>query len=545
MNSSATRQNKLWPKHVSKSLVYPEEPAWWILFRNRVRYAKRPAIRFLDPETAEELQTFTYEEIIDACQAAATALLGAGIRPGERVAFLLPICPGLIVSYYATWLAGAIAVPCNSKNSLLEIVQQLRDSRPAALITTAAFSARLIDVVRQLGIRVFLMPVFDAMENNTKSLALRTDGQQQARVFSSVPTHPKEDVALLLYTGGTTGVPKSVKLSHYNLVVNTIQFATWYDFEEGGEVCISVLPLYHGGGIAGGMNVPLFSAATVLLLPHFDPAAVLRAIERYRATRCFGVPAMYGAIINAPRARAYDLSSLRACRSGAAPLPASIKVAFDELVGRNVLVEAYGITEMASITIANPIAHAKAGSVGFPVPDTDACVIDSRGYAVPASTAGELLVRGPQLMLGYWEHDQETDAVLVNGWLRTGDLAVVDEEGYFSIVGRLKDVIITAGYKVWPREIEEVLYQYPGVQAAAVVGISDTYLGEAVKAFVVFERRLDDKTATRDIMRHCRERLAHYKVPRQVEQCTQLPTSESGKLSSKLLRRIGDCSSTD
>jgi long-chain acyl-CoA synthetase len=349
---------------------------------------------------------------------------------------------------------------------------------------------------------------------------------------------PHDDVAVLLYTGGTTGAPKGAMLSHRNLVVNTIQFAEWYAFAPGEETMVSALPLYHSGGMSGAMNVPLSAGATCLVLTRFSAPAVARAVTRYRATRLFGVPTMFIALLNDAEGQRADYSSLRACRTNAAPLPPAVKAAFDTLVGREVLVEGYGLTETSPLTHANPIGRAKAGSIGVPLPDTDARIVDvERGVDVVAGEAGELLVRGPQVMLGYWRRPAETAQALQDGWLRTGDIARMDDEGYFSVVDRSKDVINTAGFKVWPREVEETLYAHPAVRQAAVVGVPDDYRGEAVKAYVVLRDGAEAPPSAEAIIDFCRQRLTPYKAPRAVEFRSELPMTTTGKLLRRELRR--------
>jgi long-chain acyl-CoA synthetase len=354
---------------------------------------------------------------------------------------------------------------------------------------------------------------------------------------AAAPCRPDADVAVLLYTGGTTGTPKGAMLSHRNIVVNTIQFAAWYAFEPGGETVISAIPMFHSGGMSGVMNVPLSAGATLLVFARFNAAAAARAVERYRVTRLFGVPTMFIALLNDAAGRAADYASLRACRTNAAPLPPSVKAAFDELVGREVLVEGYGLTETSPLTHANPVGRAKAGSIGVPLPDTDARIVDlETGADVALGAPGELLVSGPQVMLGYWNRPDETAAAVERGWLHTGDVATMDDEGYFRVVDRKKDVINTAGFKVWPREVEETLYAHPAVKVAAVVGVPDDYRGEAVKAYVVLKDEHRAAVAADDLIQFCRSRLTGYKAPRSIELRAELPMTATGKLLRRELR---------
>jgi long-chain acyl-CoA synthetase len=501
------------------TLDYPRVPAWWLLERNLARFADRVAIRELDSETLAEGRTLTYQALWRAARGVATGLRGAGLGPGTRVGYCLANGADLVIGYYATWIAGGVVVPANPGAREAELVQQLGDADVALVIGAPGSAAQA--AAGRLG--VGFMDVA-----SVRRLAELSPAEP-------VPATP-EDVAVLLYTGGTTGTPKGAMLSHRNLVVNTIQFAEWYAFAPGGETVVSALPFYHSGGMSGAMNVPLYAGATCLVLARFAAAAVARAVTRYRVTRLFGVPTMFIALLNDEDGRRADYSALRACRTNAAPLPPAVKAAFDALVGREVLVEGYGLTETSPLTHANPIGRAKAGSIGIPLPDTDARIVDvDRGVDVAAGEAGELLVRGPQVMLGYWRRPAETAQALQGGWLRTGDIARMDDEGYFAIVDRSKDLINTAGFKVWPREVEETLYLHPAVRMAAVVGVPDDYRGEAVKAYVVL--RDGAAPSAEAIIEFCRQRLTPYKAPRLVEFRTELPMTTTGKLLRRELRR--------
>lgn len=525
----------VWPAHVPHSLAYPQASAAWLLERCLARHADRLAVLYLDHANGDELARLTYGELYAQACALAGGLNDLGVGRGDRVALFLPNCPELIVGYYGTWLAGAAVVPCNPMYHASELSYQIGDADVGAVITSPELAATAAPVAAQRGVRLIVTGEPSATTAHGglpfAELLARGRGAQPRPQVS-----PRDDLAVLLYTGGTTGVSKGAMLTHFNIVANTVQFATWYAFEEGAERCIAALPLFHSGGFSGAMNVPLHSAATVLLMRRFTPLTVVRAVARYRATRFFGVPTMYIGVLNDAACRGYDLSSLRACRTNAAPLPVSVKHAFDALVGHEVLVEGYGLSETSPLTHANPTRAARPGSIGIPLPDTDAMVLDlTTGEALPPGVEGELAVRGPQVMRAYWNKPAETAAVLsADGWLRTGDIARMDADGYFCIVDRKKDLINTAGFKVWPREIEEVLYAHPAVKMAAVVGVPDAYRGEAVKAFVVPRDGVAPSAA--ELIAYCRERLAAYKCPRAVELRDALPTSGAGKVLRRLLR---------
>ncbi|MEE8435511.1 MAG: long-chain fatty acid--CoA ligase [bacterium] len=536
----------VWPAHLPRSLDYPEVPIWWILEKNLPAFAERTAVRFLDHESLAERETLTYAQIAARARAVAAGLQKLGVRKGDRVALCLANGPSLIVAFYGIWRAGAVAVPCNPMFSARELARQLEDSGARLLIAGETAAAAAPEVLALLEHPLVMAGEGGgALSRGTlpqetlprDAMPFETLLAEDGGGLREVAIDPRQDLALLLYTGGTTGPPKGAMLTHRNIVANTIQFAKWYAFEPGGETCVSVIPMFHSGGLAGAMNVPLYSGAELLVMPRFNPLTAARAVERHRATRLFGVPTMFIAIMDHEQARRCDFSSLRACRTNAAPLPARVKADFDALAGHEVLVEGYGLTETSPLTHANPIAAARPGSIGVPLPDTDARIVDLKsGLEAPPGGMGEIVIRGPQVMKGYWNRAVETEAVLKQGWLRTGDVGTMDEAGYFTVVDRLKDVIISAGYKIWPREVEEAIYAHPAVKLVAVVGIKDDYRGEAVKAFVVPKAEYAGKITEAEIVAACKENLAAYKAPRIVEFREALPISGAGKMLRRLLR---------
>ena len=511
-----------WPAHLAHSQDYPDVPVWWILERNLERFAERTAVRFLDYQSLTEKQSLSYGELVSQTHAVAASLQRVGVGKGDRVAVWLPNGPELMVSLYGIWRAGGVAVPCNPMLKEKELAAQILDAEACWLIAN--------DPAPWDGVGPSLhgiLSVGDLLsgENDLDEVAIR----------------PDEDLAALLYTGGTTGAPKGAMLTHRNIVTNTVQFAEWYAFRSGEEVCVSVIPMFHSGGMSGAMNVPLYAGATLLVMSRFNPLSVARAVERYHASRFFGVPTMFIALLNHEEARCCDFSSLKACRTNAAPLPAQVKLAFDELVGHEVLIEGYGLTETSPLTHANPVHRAKPGSIGIPLPDTDAKIVDLKtGKDLPPGESGEIVLRGPQVMKGYWKRKEETEAAMRGGWFHTGDVGFMDPEGYFTVVDRVKDVINCAGYKVWPRELEEVIYTHPAVKLVTVVGIQDSYRGEVVKAFVVCKERVQVQVNAEEIIQFCKERLAAYKVPRLVDFCDELPMSAAGKVLRRVLREKGD-----
>jgi long-chain acyl-CoA synthetase len=496
-------------------------PAWWLLERNLPRFGHRVAIRELDHATSSERRRLTYEELWRAVRGVGTALREHDLGGGVRVGLCVPNGVAAVVGYYATWYAGGEVVPANASARESELVQQFGDAEATLIVGLAESpAARAADA---LGVPFVDARALRAME------ATPPGGPGDYR--------SDEDVAVILYTGGTTGLPKGAMLTHRNLVANTVQFADWYAFEAGAEVSYCAIPMSHSGGMSGVMNVPLSAGATLLAVPRFAAAAAARAVEHHRVTRLFGVPTMFIALLNDEAGRRADYASLRACRTNAAPLPPSVKHAFDALVGRAVLVEGYGLTETSPLTHANPIGRARAGSIGVPLPDTDARIVDlETGGDVRPGQPGELLIHGPQVMRGYWNRSEETAGVLRDGWLATGDVATMDDEGYFAIVDRRKDMINTAGFKVWPREVEETLYTHDAVELAMVIGVPDDYRGEAVKACVVLKDAHRGRVTEADLAAFCKARLTTYKVPRTIELRETLPQTATGKMLRRALR---------
>ncbi len=527
-----------WPGHLPKHLVYPDVPAWWILERNLERFADKDAVLFLHHEDRTELDRLTYRELWERANALAAGLHEMGICTGDRVGTLIPNSPALITSYYGIWMAGAAITPCNALASNKEFTHQLRDAGAKILIAADTMADMAMSVAESLGITVILAPVGETVVSLPAG-AVRFDdlihtGRKRP---ADVVVDPRADMAVLLYTGGTTGNPKGAVLTHRNIVANTMQFAEWYALDPGKEVFVCTIPMSHSGGMSGVMNVPLYGGATLVVLRRFLAETVARVIEQYRATRFFGVPTMFVALLASEKAKSCDMTSLKACRTNAAPLPAAVKEEFDRLIGREVLIEGYGLTETSPLTHANPIEKAKAGSIGIPLTDTDAKVIDLKtGADLSVDQEGELVLRGPQIMKGYWGNPEATETALAGGWFHTGDVVRMDGEGYFFIVDRLKDMINSGGYKVWPREVEEILYTHPKVRMAMVFGVADDYYGETVKACIVPKEEAKGAIAKDEIVAFCKKKMASYKVPKHIEFRDSLPISAQGKMLRRLLK---------
>jgi len=514
--------------------------------RPRLDYPEMPLYRFLDdavagyPEAVAAVffgTELTYRLLGNMVDKMAGVLAGMGVKKGDRVAIMLPNCPQLVVSYYGVLKAGAVVVMTNPMYMEKEITHQLNDAGAETIIVLDLLYSRVQNVRESTALKnVIVVSLFPGTSVPDNTIGFDELINQAEPEPPQVKIEPKVDPALLQYTGGTTGVAKGAMLTHYNLVVNTIQCkeVTGGNFQPGEEKILEVVPLFHVYGMTAGMNLAVAVAGAQILIPRFEIDWVLQAINDCRPTIFPGAPTIYIAVLNHPKVGEYDISSIKFCISGSASLPVEVAAQFEKLTGGK-LVEGYGLTEASPVVAVNPLFGVrKPGSIGQPVPDTDCCIVDleTGEKELPAGETGELIVRGPQVMKGYWNMPEETALTLRNGWLYTGDIARMDEDGYIFIVDRKKDLIIAGGFNIYPRDVEEVLYEHPGVAEAAVIGVPDEYRGETVKAFIVLK---EGETADAgEIMAFCRERLAAYKVPRIVEFREQLPKTIIGKV----LRRV-------
>jgi long-chain acyl-CoA synthetase len=509
-----------------------------------------PALHF-------EGRTTSYAELAEQAWRFAGVLAGLGVTKGTKVGIILPNTPQLVVAFFATLRLGGVVVLNNPLYTEHELHYQLGDAGVEVLICLDLFYERVRPLRERLGIRELIVTsLLDELPALKRMLAPHTRRGREASATVSrdepvlrwrelmrgtdakapeAKVDATSDLALLQYTGGTTGLAKGVMLTHANLLANVEQVRAWFpDADPGHEVMMAVLPFFHVYGLTVCLLLGVRLRAALVLLPRFDLGAVVAAIDRHRPTLFPGVPTMYVAINKVVSGGGHDLSSIKACLSGAAPLPLEVAERFERFSGGR-LVEGYGLSESSPVALANPIyGKRKAGTIGMPLPDTLARVVDPAdpSRTLPPGESGELALRGPQIMLGYWNRPEETVKVLQDGWLLTGDMAVMDEEGYFSIVDRKKDLIIVGGYNIYPREVEEALYEHPKIEEVGVVGVPDTYRGEAVKAFVVL--RSGERATVEEIREFAKQRLAAYKVPRAVEFRDDLPKSMIGKV----LRRV-------
>ena len=492
----------------------------------------------------------------------ATALEGLGVGRGTRVAIQLPNLPQTVISYYATLMLGGEVVMTNPLYVERELEHQWNDAECAvAVVTDVLFERRIRAIRGSLPIRHYVVTAIPdylgfplnwiarvTLARATPPLIARVEpgeGVQsmrrllaESRPMTRPPAPDLDEVAVVQYTGGTTGRAKGSLLTHRNLSANVQQVRAWFtDASVGREVMLGALPFFHVFGMTVGMNFPVYVASTIVLVP--DPRdldLVVRSISKHRVTLFPGVPAMFNAITNRGDVDRLDLSSVAACFSGAAPMPVSVIERFEALTGGRI-VEGFGLSEASPVTHVNPLKGVrKIGSIGVPLPDTDARVVDAdTGMTdVPTGEAGELIIKGPQVMRGYWREPDATAEALRDGWLFTGDLATVDEDGYFTIVGRKKDLIIAGGYNVYPDEIDAVLATHPAVLESATIGVPDARRGETVKSFIVL--RPGASVTADELEAFCREQLAAYKVPRLIEFRNELPKSAALKVLRRELR---------
>ncbi len=528
------------------SLTLPE-----MLERSAAAYPDTVAIEFLGSR-------LTYRRLKGDVDRLATALAALGVTPGTRVAIHLPNLPQTVIAYYATLSLGAQVVMTNPLYVEREIEHQWSDAGCQVAVTADfLFASRLRHIKSRLPVKHYVVAsIPEYLRFPLKQLAplklRRAKPPAIARVATGRDVHrflplvrntepdpPKvfvglDDVAALQYTGGTTGVSKGAMLTHRNLSSNVQQIIAWLHCPHGTEIVLSALPFFHVFGMTGCMCFPVAAAATMVVLPNpRDIPALVKSVIKNHITLFIGVPAMFAAINDAPNIEPRDVGSVKSCFSGSAPLPVAVLERFEKLTGSRI-VEGFGLTETSPVTHVNPLEGVrKVGSIGIPFPDTDSKVVDleTGTREMAPGEPGELLIKGPQVMTGYWNMPGETVAALRDGWLFTGDIATIDKDGYHWIVGRKKDMIVAAGYNVYPDEVDGVLMKHPAVLEAATVGIPDEKRGETVKSFVVLK---PGETATAEqIIAYCRSNLAAFKVPRAIEFRDSLP--KSGIL--KILRR--------
>ncbi|AXI09630.1 long-chain fatty acid--CoA ligase [Oceanobacillus zhaokaii] len=536
-----------YPSEIPVTIKYAEKPLYAFLAESAEQFKEKKALHFMGKE-------LTYDDLYTQAKQLAFYLQSIGLKKGDRVGIMLPNCPQAVISYFGIMMAGGIVVQTNPLYTERELEYQLKDSGTTILICLDILVPRVTNVkgktnlkhVVVTGIKDYLpFPknlIYPFIQKREYNMVIKVEQSDETHVWQLILDNtpadyleaeidPKEDLALIQYTGGTTGFPKGVMLTHYNLVSNVQMCQAWlYKTKGKQQIVLGVIPFFHVYGMTTVMNLAILQGSKIILMPKFNAEDVLKTITKQKPTLFPGAPTIYIGLLNHPNLNKYDLSSIEACISGSAPLPSEIQDQFEKITGGK-LVEGYGLTETSPVTHANFIYTDRVnGSIGVPWPNTDAKIfkMDATDEEAATGEIGEIAVKGPQVMKGYWNNPEETENVLRDGWLFTGDLGYMNEEGYFFIVDRKKDMIIAGGYNIYPREVEEVLYEHGAIQEAVIVGIPDAYRGETVKAFIVLKTgyTVDES----DLNAYCRKHLAAYKVPRIYEFRNELPKTAIGKI---------------
>ncbi|KJS69955.1 MAG: hypothetical protein JL50_01375 [Peptococcaceae bacterium BICA1-7] len=529
---------KSWPDGIPRHIEYPEATLPQVTAQHAREIPGREAINFYGCR-------ISYDRLEKMTSSFAASLSARGVKKGDRVCLFMENCPQFIIATLGIWRTGAVAVPANPMFMEEELKHQLNDSGSKTIVLLDLLYPVLKRIKKETNLENIIITGYRDFLPPTPSLPLhpslevprqRYEGTVEMLTLldgvpgkSRAPIKPGQDLALLQYTAGATGPPKGAMITHSNMLSNTICSAIWNKAEEG--IHLAVLPLFHVTGLVHSMNMPLYTGGTIILLARFDTETVIRAIEKYRVTHWVSIATMNIALVNYPDVKNHDLTSLKTCSSGGAPIPIKILEDFRSITGAG-LVEGYGLSETISQVIVNPLDKPRHGSVGIPVINTEIRIASLGNPSREAALGemGELLVKGPQVSSGYWQRPEETAIAIKDGWLNTGDLARMDQDGYIYIVGRRKEMINASGYSVFPQEVENYLYEHPAVAEAAVVGIPDPYRGETVKAYIVLKREYENKISESDIISWARKKMAAYKYPRDVEFLMDLPRSGSGKI---------------
>jgi long-chain acyl-CoA synthetase len=547
-NEGSVYGQRPWLDHydywVRPHLNYPRRPLHEILRMTAVEVPDRPATAFLGAH-------LNYAQVKEQSDKLAAALARLGIRQGDRFGIMLPNCPQYVIATFAALRLGATVVNVNPLYTPREVLLVAQDSGMRAMLTldllapiTQAVRERtsienvIITSAPEYSIAELPCPTIDGTLRLSDLLASINEPK-----LPRVEINPEEDVAVLQYTGGTTGVPKGAMLTHYNIFANVIQSENWghRSLRRGEDTYLLVIPYFHIYGFTVGMMAGTWLGAQQVLIPKYDVEAMLQAIREYRPTYFPAVPTIYISLLHHPKAKESGIDKIRAFNCGSAPLPVEVIEQFERVTG-GTLNEGYGLSEASPVTHSTAmLARRKPGSIGLPFPDTDIRIVDleTGTREVPVGDEGELCIVGPQVMKGYWNRDDETSIALRKDdagrtWLYTGDVARMDEDGYTYIVQRKKDMIIVSGFNVYPSEVEGVLYTHPAVMEAGVIGIPDSYRGEAVKAFVVLKQGAS--ATPEELIEHCRGGLAEFKVPGSIEIRESLPKTAVGKILHRVLR---------
>ncbi len=560
-----------WPEGRPESMEYPEVPVFEILEQTAARVPHRRAIVFGGME-------MTFGELKDLSDRFAAALTARGVTKGDRVAIHMPNCPQFAVAYYGILKCGAVFTPVSPLYTARELGHQIRDAGARILLSLdLIYSDEIRETVAdsevETVITTSLADCYNPVTRPTKligklpvpdTLDFADLLAQYDPASPAVSIDPRNDLAHLAYTGGTTGPSKGCMITHYNVVTNVLQVSHWgaggrfviaegkferelpngyepRDFEiprdKGRAIC--VVPWFHAMGAIGYLNLPVYGGVTQVVFPRLDEEQFLNAIDEYRPTSLGGAPQLFIPLMNHPRLKEIDLSSIVNVASGSAPLPLEIIDRIRAAISDGIIIEAYGMTECTMMATANPPSRTdfKAGTVGLPVFDTEIKIIDSDGNELEVGEEGEICIKGPQVARGYWNRPEETANTFRDGWIHSGDVGKIDEDGYLTIVDRIKDMVIYKGYNVYPRELEEVLFEHPDIIDAAVIGKPDAAGGEIPVAFI---RKAEEATLSeQEVMDFAAQRLAPYKKIRQIVFVAELPRSGAGKvLKTELKKQI-------
>ncbi|PWA11975.1 long-chain fatty acid--CoA ligase [Pueribacillus theae] len=523
MVATEKRWLKHYPENISKEIDIPIQQ---MLKDTAAKFPDNEAISFFT-------RKMTYREVLQLSIAFASALQANGLKKGDRVAIMLPNCPHYIISYYGILMAGGIVTQVNPMLVGRELSHILNDSGAEMIVIFEPLLPVLQQVENETPVKKAISVNFpESAKDVAPAVTFEAFMSQATGQVKEPNINPAEDVAVLQYTGGTTGRSKGAMLTHRNLVANVHQTYRYFEseFNIGEDRVLTVIPLFHVYGMTSCMNLSIYTGAANILLPRFDLQEVLETIKREQPTTFPGVPTMYIAITSHPEAEKYGINSIRTCNSGSAPMPVESMRAFEKKTGA-VILEGYGLSETSPTTHCNPVfAERKPGSVGIGIPSTDYKIVDleTGTKELPIGESGEIIIKGPQVMKGYWNMPEETEQALRDGWLYTGDIGKMDEDGYLYIIDRKKDMIIASGYNIYPRDVEEVIYEHPAVQEAVVVGVPDPYRGETVKAVIVLKE--GQSVTEEEMLDYCRQHLAAYKAPKLIEFRKELPKTAVGKI---------------
>ena len=538
---------KQYPADIPTSLDFPDVPLSQFLTDSYNNSPNKVAIHFMGKD-------ITFKELYESALKFANYLRSLGVEKGDRVAIILPNCPQSVIAYFGTLYVGGIVVQTNPLYTERELQYQMADSGAKVVLVMDILYPRVMKIIKETSIENVIVTgikdylpfpknlIYPFIQKKQYGFSVKVEHSGSNHLFTEViktstPTpidypnfDPENDLALLQYTGGTTGFPKGVMLTHRNLVANTKMCDAWLSqTKHGEEVVLGMLPFFHVYGMTTVLILSVMTRNKMVLIPKFDVDQALKTIDKLKPTLFPGAPTMYIGLLNHPDIEKYDLSSIKACLSGSAPLPVEVQEKFEAVTGGK-LVEGYGLTETAPVTHANFIwANRISGSIGVPWPNTDAVILRSgESEVLPPGEIGEIAIKGPQVMKGYWNRPEDTAATFNDGWFLTGDLGYMDENGYFYVVDRKKDMIIAGGFNIYPREVEEILYEHEAIQECVVAGIPDPYRGETVKAYIVLKE--GKEVTEKELNEYCRQNLASYKVPRYYEFRDELPKTAVGKI---------------